>query len=106
MTREEAITWLENRAKQIPLPGALEVYRMAIAALREQMEWISVKDRLPENDTRVLAYCKDRCIHDVKWRWADNAWYDKGSAAVYLAGFVTHWLPMPEPPKEDKHETD
>ena len=35
MTREEAITWLENRAKQIPLPGALEVYRMAIAALRE-----------------------------------------------------------------------
>ena len=104
MTREEAITWLENRAKQIPLPGALEAYRMAIAALCEQMEWISVKDRLPENDTRVLAYCKDRCIHDVKWRWADNAWYDKGSAAVYLAGFVTHWLPMPEPPKEDKHD--
>ena len=35
MTREEAITWLENRAKQIPMPGAVEVYRMAIAALRE-----------------------------------------------------------------------
>ena len=111
MTREEAITWLENRAKQIPLPGALEVYRMAIAALRELDaqekqesfgEWISVKDKMPENDTRVLAYCKDRCIHDVKWRWADNAWHDKGSAAVYLAGFVTHWLPMPEPPKEEK----
>ena len=68
----------------------------------EMSKWVSVKDRLPENDTRVLAYCKDRCIHDVKWRWADNAWYDKGSAAVYLAGFVTHWLPMPEPPKEEK----
>ena len=67
------------------------------------MEWISVKARLPENDTRVLAYCKDRCIHDMKWSWADNAWYDKGSAAVYLAGFVTHWLPLPEPPKEEHH---
>ena len=66
------------------------------------MEWISVRARLPENNTRVLAYCKDRCIHDVKWRWADNAWYDKGSAAVYLADFVTHWLPLPEPPKEGK----
>ena len=65
------------------------------------MEWISVRDRLPENDTRVLAYCKDHCIHDMKWSWVDNAWYDKGSASVYLEDFVTHWLPMPEPPKED-----
>lgn len=66
------------------------------------MNWISAKAKLPENNTRVLAYCKDRCIHDVKWSEANNAWYDKVSAVVYLAGFVTHWVPLPEPPKEKK----
>lgn len=125
MTREEAAkildpeTTLDTYAKisyyggfegeNVWQDAVNEACRMGAAALRaldaqEKQEsfgeWISVKDRLPENDTRVLAYCKDRCIHDMKWRWADNAWYDKGSAAVYLAGFVTHWLPMPEPPKE------
>lgn len=125
MTREEAAkildpeTTLDTYAKisyyggfegeNVWQDAVNEACRMGAEALRaldaqEKQEsfgeWISVKDRLPENDTRVLAYCKDRCIHDMKWRWADNAWYDKGSAAVYLAGFVTHWLPMPEPPKE------
>lgn len=115
MTREEAAKILEKqfdescgdyRYQNKDKLNYEDALWLAIAALREQREgkmgWISVKDRLPENDTRVLAYCKDRCIHDMKWRWADNAWYDKGSAAVYLANFVTHWLPLPELPKEGK----
>ena len=111
MTREEAAKVLEKqfdescgdyRYQNKDKLDYEDALWLAIAALREQMDWISTKDRLPENDARVLAYCKDRCIHDMKRRWADNAWYDKGSAAVYLADFVTHWLPTPEPPKEDK----
>lgn len=39
MTREEAITWFENRAKQITLSGAREMYRLAISALRELDEY-------------------------------------------------------------------
>ena len=98
MTREEAAKVLEKqfdescgdyRYQNKDKLDYEDALWLAIAALREKME-------------RTMAYCKDRCIHDVKWRWADNAWYDKWSAAVYLADFVTHWLPLPEPPKEEK----
>lgn len=70
--------------------------------------WISVKDRLPQNSERVLAYCEKtkkyfvgnvtyRCFSDeVYWRheWARGAMYTVTSK-------VTHWMPLPEPPQKD-----
>lgn len=73
MTREEAAKVLEKqfdescgdyRYQNKDKLDYEDALWLAIAALREKMEGI-------------MAYCKDRCIHDVKWRWADNAWYDK-----------------------------
>lgn len=69
-------------------------------------EWISVKDRLPETkvdsfgDTSdyVLAY---RC-HPVGC--VDIEYYDKGlnrwNGDNQYDGHITHWQPLPEPPKE------
>lgn len=56
-------------------------------------EWISVKDRLPDEDTRVLVYIKgtytffdtDRILYGKWVRWNAS---------------VTHWMPLPEPPKD------
>ena len=125
MTREEAITWLENRAKQIPLPGALEVYRMAIAALRELDaqekqesfgEWISVKERLPDDEQEVLVIAHGwdgRLVYVGSHRRveAQKSWLTgitSKSSEWSLWGWsylkepiVTHWMPLPEPPEED-----
>ena len=70
-------------------------------------EWISVKDRLPENDDNVLvivngkynnvtfvnammiaAFCDDEHV------WFLNEYPD------FVHANVTHWMPLPEPPKE------
>lgn len=79
-----------------------------IAALQKEIEklrsgrrWIPVTERLPGNGERVLAYCKDRVIHDVKWSWPQNAWFDKVTGHEYFESFATHWMPLPEPPEED-----
>ena len=56
-------------------------------------EWISVKDRLPEPWTEVLV-----------WRGSE---YPIVSSEVTSTGLwchffnITHWMPLPEPPKED-----
>lgn len=59
-------------------------------------EWISVKDRLPEPNIRVLCYAPSRfgygdfdiCIV-YGWKCCPDRHYG-----------VTHWMPLPEPPEE------
>ena len=74
-------------------------YAEEIAVLRERQRWIPVTERLPENGQRVLAYCKDRVIHDAKWSWPESEWFDKATGSSYLGGFVTHWTPLPPAPE-------
>ena len=62
-------------------------------------DWISVKDRLPKNNERILAWCKDYCIHDVVWDWPGCSWFDEVTGVEHKELFVTHWMPLPELPK-------
>jgi hypothetical protein len=63
-------------------------------------EWINVKDRLPEEDTRVLVVVSDENFKRVKQyvpkldtdRMFDGRW-------VRWSKHVTYWQPLPEPPK-------
>ena len=74
-------------------------YAEEIAVLQERQRWIPVMERLPEDGERVLSYCKDRVIHDAKWSWPQNAWFDKVTGHEYFESFVTHWMPLPDAPE-------
>jgi len=59
------------------------------------MEWISVKDRLPEDGEDVLFY-----YDYISIGWYEDEWFydseDKFSAELD----ITHWMPLPESPNE------
>ena len=61
--------------------------------------WISVKDRLPERNGIYLAY-DGEYIGTVEYEKCrpDSEWTDDYEG--YLDLIVTHWMPLPEPPKE------
>ena len=65
-------------------------------------EWISVTERLPRNYTPVLAYIPSlaqtmqQTVHECHIG-ADGEWHSS-TAPAYREG-VTHWMPMPQPPK-------
>ena len=61
-------------------------------------KWISVKERLPEVEANVLAYIGYGCIV-VCWLTYDGYW--QGPARIFDKDEVTHWMPLPEPPKEE-----
>lgn len=65
-------------------------------------EWISVKDRLPEAGGYVVCIAKrnpfSRFMPMVA-RIEKNGWVNP-MTEQYISE-VTHWMPMPEPPKED-----
>ena len=101
-TREKAAEWFANRAKDTPMPGAREMFEIAADALRENaaQEWISVKDRLPEKDIRVLVWMKDNEEGYTQMdtdRWSCTM--EQGYHWVRWGKSVTHWMPLPEPPK-------
>ena len=60
--------------------------------------WIPVTERLPEKRKWVLCLCMSNVI-DV-FRLEDNEWYHD-PCHIYFPHFVTHWMPLPEPPKEE-----
>lgn len=78
---------------------------MAISALREQEErrWIPATERLPRNYTPVLAcipslaQTKQQTVHECHIG-ADGEWHSATAPAYREA--VTHWMPLPKPPKE------
>ena len=71
-------------------------------------EWISVDDRLPEEDDNYIVTACDEGCSAGEGIWYSTvvvvAEYYKGSWTWYdeysLEGIVTHWMPMPEPPEE------
>ena len=63
-------------------------------------EWISVKDRLPEEKGRYLTAnkrCGDKIVVFDLW-FGGGFWYVEEEDDVFDFE-VTHWMPMPEPPK-------
>ncbi len=78
------------------------------------MEWISVSDRLPSDELERndvwCVYANGKCggfrvpncyfdsIKNKFWIWADGVTEKK-----YVDWAIpTHWMPLPEPPKEAK----
>ena len=73
------------------------------------MEWISVKDRLPEFNKEVLMYSPDDYFdcgngYIVTGMVVDaNTYRGRGENDIKLYGVpdgCTHWMPLPEPPKD------
>ena len=58
-------------------------------------EWVRVEDGLPEEKQRVIVRC-ERVGTSVGWILWGRWMTDIGPHA----GDVTHWMPLPEPPKE------
>ena len=60
-------------------------------------EWISVEDRLPDDENhRVLAACVGD--YPIGYPRIDTDRYTRGHWVRY-GNDVTHWMPLPQPPK-------
>lgn len=87
---ENFANWLERVANEI-------VDRVPNADVQPVDRWISVKDRLPDNCVEVLAYDTD-C--GIVIGWYDKEIGDFAADFISLLDAVTHWQPLPEPPKD------
>lgn len=62
-------------------------------------EWISVDDRLPGEKVNCIVHYKHAyCDKDDYWA-IGICFYDGEKFRIGCAYKVTHWMPMPQPPK-------
>ena len=64
--------------------------------------WISVKDRMPEPEEKVIIWTKTDCMRYAQYHddGSNNPWYVYEDDARAWTNVITHWMPLPEPPKE------
>ena len=72
--------------------------------LTPQNEWISADEKLPENGQIVLSHQKDGFIYCAEYfvgrELMSPEWFIDNDS--WNAKVVTHWMPLPKSPKEDK----
>lgn len=70
-------------------------------AVEAMPRWISVEEKLPEHKEDVALYirCGDVSFIRTGWRMGNGQFICPNDS---LSGYeVTHWMPLPEPPKEE-----
>lgn len=105
MTREEILAAAKQSADRIV---AAEEYALVlkkeIEKLRAQLpRWIPVTERLPEDPVKKVLVFVPHTHGDIvdagRYLGADG-WVLEGWHLTQNA--VTHWMPLPEPPKEER----
>lgn len=71
-----------------------EVLKIVINA-KPQNNWISVKDRLPQQYRDVIVFYDD--IKRVGVNWLDS----HNEFMFYKDMNITYWMPLPEPPESE-----
>ena len=67
--------------------------------------WIPVTERLPDKDGTYIVHFATKSVGDAEYEsiygsfgyWRDISWDDDADWFPYVD--VTHWMPLPEPPK-------
>lgn len=104
--REKLIELLKESGVAFPISTANFLIANGVTLDNQvsSSKWIPVGERLPELNTKVLC-CGikgGRFIAELTtWGIEKHLTWDKRDGKGCPT--VTHWMPLPEPPKEEKH---
>ena len=60
--------------------------------------WVSVEDAVPKDGQEAVALCMDGTKDVITYDAERGAWW--GCEGWWPTSYITHWMPLPEPPEE------
>lgn len=103
MPTDKPIALIINPDGQVSEVGNFEKTWKATALERDR--WISVEERLPEVDQPVMICAFGKSVGEGVYRGHDgfhHVWKMYTSSGTYWDDEVTHWMPLPEPYREER----
>jgi hypothetical protein len=116
-----AVKWLKHKDSKrfgstqrdyeytIARDGFYQGYQAAKDQSPDATKWISVKDRLPEINQQFIAFVENKEVCNCcryQNRSSDNSpsFYASTKTGLLICGLesISHWMPLPAPPKEEK----
>lgn len=88
-------TTCDNELNNDALAYIQQLEQRLVEVNKTSPRWISVKEREPERLQRVLAYSP------VGNKTASGVYTEVGFITQAPMGEITHWMEIPEPPKEE-----
>lgn len=104
MTIDRAIEILdpEHRENYDGMDEVNEACRMGMEAL-ERTRWIPCSERMPDENNRwVLCLCVSGAMEVLKFDYTMWNWDAQYPGRCYMENYVTHWMPLPELPEEER----
>jgi Protein of unknown function (DUF551) len=93
--KEDAMTTLEEFSSEAYRKGYRSGYSAGVqTTFNPSLRWVSVKEKLPENDGYYLC----TYIFDNHHFYYDR-WFDKKDNEFTTTDNITHWMPLIEAPK-------
>lgn len=82
------------------LSDAADAIEELFGKVEQLPRWIPVTERLPEPHTRVIGFMAWKKITAIEYQ--NGMWYSIDHLEPLPDEAVTHWMPLPEPPKEEE----
>lgn len=91
---------LMNRAADAieRLDAIAQTYVETVHEIEDKRKWIPVTERLPDVEEVVLCFCRANIFFVLSW---DGYHWHEGADRYYMSSFVTHWMPLPQPPESE-----
>ena len=102
METTQIIYWLYDkaaRAQDLSYARVLNMTAKLIRELDEKQRWIPVSERLPEGECIAIGFQNEMLIGWIAEDIGSDTGYLAESEGEILRN-VTHWMPLPEPPKD------
>lgn len=89
---------LTERQLERAIADEKAAYERGLRDGERKSNWISVKDRLPEKQRNYLVYVPPVYTNVVYFNGYE--WVVDEEEYCFISSDITHWMPLPEPPKE------
>ena len=101
--REKLIDLIIDAKRTDPEVGSFTEYLAdhLIAHGVTVQEWVSVDDRLPKDWTDVLVSSRFGFLETAVYTGTPGKWRIGWNGDMLEADSITHWMPIPQPPKGD-----